>query len=756
MSEVAEFDITKPYCNLPVAEAMEFYDWLEHLTSPPAKRGKGMMTRRRFLGTTAAVTTGIIMDQAAQRVGPLLLPTPAQAAPRSSLVGFPLGEEMEQVLPTPEALHILKHAEAEMGFIEGAVMEAKKVEPTKRDILREMFLPRIIQEVRNIRSERVKGDPDYLKRIDRDLNEGRVNGVALGIGKEGTMTDSILIFSYHIPTNTVFLLSLPRDLQSPEVLRVGKNPAWSRINFAHQLGGIDLVKEVLENATGLSMDLATVSRFDVLEDVINKTVGYVEVDNKEAINDPSYPTKEGAGFEPFKLDKGKQRLSGEKALKYSRSRLHGGSDYVRAGRQQEVFAAFAKRLSEEVQKSPFNKGHLAMAIRNVVLEKINQGRLRPDFDLVGLLSPALEEIVKMTGEGILQQFAGGWELGTPEMKGLVINNRNFVVGAGIEGAAITMIKGGRPDTANPRQDYWRVIRQEVRKQLLQMTEGKEEEEAPKVAESKIYYPQELSYEEVSRWIGMLRGSHEAVLTESLFLKELAQFPREKRERLLARLAGAHAKAMVEHFGENHAVVGLDPGHGGSDIGAGAMTMEGEKLAEKDMTWELVNLTAKELLRLSGGKYDVIILRPETPQDEDIDGDGIVSNIERLQKRKALLLAMAEGLRGPSEGDDRKVAYVSLHFNGLSSANAAGAETYFPNEYAMSDQKKRAGSEALARLLQREIVKAIREEGYEVVDRGVRADPDKREPAHNADNTIGPYIALSSPKLDRNLARREGR
>ncbi len=722
-------------------------------TSQSGRTGRGV-SRRRLLGIGATMVVGAAAERAFQALGPVFA-SPAQASPRS-LVGVPAGGEAAEVLPTPDIPKIVKHSEAEVGFVEGVITEAAMVEPTRKDILREMFLPRIVKEVRQIREQRVKEDMDYLKRIDRELNEGRINGVLLGIGKEGTMTDSILIFSYHLPTNTAFLLSVPRDLESPEVLRVGKNSAWSRINFAYQLGGIDLVKEVLENATGLSMDLATVSRFDVLEDVIDKTVRYVEVDVKEAISDPRYPTKEGAGFDPFYLKQGRQQLNGPTALKYVRSRLHqGGSDYVRAGRQQEVLAAFFQRLVEEVQKSPFNKGHLALNLRNVLLEKINQGRLKPDFDLEGLFSPALLEIVKMTGEGILQQFSGGWELGAPEMKGLVISNRNFVTGAGIEGVAITMVRGGNPTSSNPREAYWKPIRQEVRKQLLLLTQGKQGEEVPTLPESKIYYPQELSYGEVARWIGMLRNSHDAVLTESLFLKELAQFPKEKREKILAGLAKAHAKAIVEHYGQGHAVIGLDPGHGASDIGVAATTVEGEKLAEKDMTWELANLTARELLRASEGSYDLVILRPEIPQDEDVDGDGLVSNIERIQKRKALLLAMAEALRTPDEGEDRKVAYVSLHFNGLTDGNAVGAETSFPNEYAMPDGKRRASSEALARSLQQEIVKALKEAGYDVFDRGARPDPDKREPGKNSDN-VGPYTALGSPKLDRNLARKEGR
>lgn len=272
------------------------------------------------------------------------------------------------------------------------------------------------------------------------------------------------------------------------------------------------------------------------------------------------------------------------------------------------------------------------------------------------------------------------------------------------------------------------------------------------SKAKIFYPQELSYTEVKRQIGMLRNSHDAVLTESLFLKELAQFPQEKREQILKELARAHARAIVEHYGLSHAIIGLDPGHGGTDIGAGATTVEGTRMAEKDATWELANLTAQELWRESEGKYDTIILRPEIPQDEDIDGDGLVSNVERIQKRKALLVTMAEALRLPEEDEERKVAYISLHFNGESSGTIVGAETYFPNDFAMQNEKHRASSEALAKLLQANIVQALRNAGYDVVDRGARVDPDRREPLTNSDNKEGPYLALGSPKLDRDLTR----
>lgn len=112
-----------------------------------------------------------------------------------------------------------------------------------------------------------------------------------------------------------------------------------------------------------------------------------------------------------------------------------------------------------------------------------------------------------------------------------------------------------------------------------------------------------------------------------------------REKVIVAIAEAHAQALVKHYGDTEAVIGLDPGHGGSDRGSSSNGVN-----EHELTWKVSNMVAERLFDLSKGKYNIVILRPEVPKDSDLDRDGVVSNIERLQKRKALLLKMEAELR----------------------------------------------------------------------------------------------------------------
>lgn len=266
-------------------------------------------------------------------------------------------------------------------------------------------------------------------------------------------------------------------------------------------------------------------------------------------------------------------------------------------------------------------------------------------------------------------------------------------------------------------------------------------------EQRILYPQELSYEEVARWIGKLRGTHESVISESLFTRELANLFGDQREKVFSEIAKAHAEALIEHLGNAPALIGLDPGHGGTDFGSSGVTAEGERLVEKNLTWKLVNMIAEEIYQQTGGLYTVVILRPEEPNDRDLDGDGTISALERIQPRKALLLETESKLKAPQDrGKD--IVYLSVHLNGSADPNQKGTSVYWPNEVGEPNASYSEGSKNLAQILQRKIVEHLKTVGFPVVDLGARMDPDKRQPLSNSETKTGPYLALGSPKLDR--------
>lgn len=339
-----------------------------------------------------------------------------------------------------------------------------RVEP--RDLFREVIAPQIYQKVVQMREERARSDPDYLQRASPELNKNRINLVVLGGRKEDSLADTILILSYHLPSHTVSLISIPRDLQSPEVLRKTNDVYNSRINQAFGEGGFSLAKLALENATGLSADLTMRANFDVLVDLIDQTVGYVEVDLDKAINDPTYPALKGSEYESFSIAAGKQRLDGATALEVARSR-HGSSDYDRAERQRQIVMAFFKRVLEEGSNNPIRGAQILQTINGILQQKAQEGTFQPDFDINMLLLSNFGQLIQNTPSILWQQvFGGGWRIAKqPSFSSLGIDNQNLVVGAGVSNLSITKIRGGNPNTTNPRQEYWGPVRNLVQKSL---------------------------------------------------------------------------------------------------------------------------------------------------------------------------------------------------------------------------------------------------------------------------------------------------
>ncbi|MBI2195541.1 MAG: N-acetylmuramoyl-L-alanine amidase [Candidatus Levybacteria bacterium] len=270
-------------------------------------------------------------------------------------------------------------------------------------------------------------------------------------------------------------------------------------------------------------------------------------------------------------------------------------------------------------------------------------------------------------------------------------------------------------------------------------------------EQRILYPKELTDSEVTPWIGQLRNSHDSVLIEALFTKELASMSSEKREETMQAIAKASVQALIEHYGNSPTIVGIDPGHGGTDIGSSARTPDGTILLEKDLTWQLALMVSEEIYSQSKGGYFGVMLRPQYPVDEDLDKDGTISAIERLQKRKALLRETQKRLgEAFPEIVDGNIVYLSLHFNDYPDQTLKGTETFWPNDVAVNSEKHRLSSKLLAQAVQEKIVAAIIKTGYAVGNLGAKEDPDRRPTGANSDPIFGPYIALGSPKLDRHL------
>jgi LCP family protein required for cell wall assembly len=177
--------------------------------------------------------------------------------------------------------------------------------------------------------------------------DGRVNILLMGMGGEGHagsyLTDTLVVVSIDPKTKDVAMLSIPRDFY----IYIPKY-GYSRINAAYTIGmkqnknsgGISMTKEIVSDLLDLNIHYGIVVDFDGFKDIVD-SLGGVTVDVKKDLVDTQYPT-ERYGYTTIRFRKGVQKMDGETALKYSRSR-HSTSDFDRAERQQAIMVAIKNK-----------------------------------------------------------------------------------------------------------------------------------------------------------------------------------------------------------------------------------------------------------------------------------------------------------------------------------------------------------------------------------------------------------------------------
>ncbi|MGD0018344.1 MAG: LCP family protein [Candidatus Limnocylindrales bacterium] len=166
-------------------------------------------------------------------------------------------------------------------------------------------------------------------------------------GRGHSMYDAIMLVSLDMDTNKVAMISIPRDTSNFDYYWGGTAGVNTKINnFAtlvanHKIPAPDssmtaFTKEV-GYLVGVKVDYYAAIDMANFPSMVNLLPGHtVCVYNPKAINDPSQHTY---------IASGNVCLNGQNALKYVRSRHNGGSDYVRAGRQQDVLLSAARKLA---------------------------------------------------------------------------------------------------------------------------------------------------------------------------------------------------------------------------------------------------------------------------------------------------------------------------------------------------------------------------------------------------------------------------
>jgi len=188
----------------------------------------------------------------------------------------------------------------------------------------------------------------------------------LGYGGPGDggpyLTDSMILISIKPSSRQAVMLSIPRDLvvPIPALPEAGTIPA--RINLAYTIGvdrqsfpnvrsdwqsptgGGDLAAATVAEVTGRPVDYWVAVDFKAFRNVVD-TLGGIEITIPKPLDDPYFPAEGTTGYIRIHFDAGPQRLNGERALEYARSRQT-TSDSDRSRRQQLLLVTIRQQIGK--------------------------------------------------------------------------------------------------------------------------------------------------------------------------------------------------------------------------------------------------------------------------------------------------------------------------------------------------------------------------------------------------------------------------
>lgn len=152
---------------------------------------------------------------------------------------------------------------------------------------------------------------------------------------------------------------------------------------------------------------------------------------------------------------------------------------------------------------------------------------------------------------------------------------------------------------------------------------------------------------------------------------------------------------------NGALVVIDPGHGGDEIGAAA-----NGIVEKDSNVEM-GLRVERLLMQAG--YRVLMTRIDSGRAvAGVDGRGQPQGFSAQRRDLQARIDLANGAGA--------ALFVSIHSNGLNDSSANGIETYYNSQRPFSAENQR-----LAQVIQANVIGEMGRAGYSVRDRGALDD-----------------------------------
>ncbi len=201
-------------------------------------------------------------------------------------------------------------------------------------------------------------------------NEDRTHILILGMAGANhagaDLTDTMIFLSLNHQNKKTVVFSLPRDIWS-DTLKDKINSAYHYGEIGKINGGLELSDAIVEEILNQPVHYVFLIDFSFVKEIINIISG-IEVYVDNSFDDYKYPLDglendlcDGdielkCRYEAIHFNKGWQKMDGETALKFIRSRnAEGdeGSDFARSKRQQKILEALKNRLmSKETLTKP--------------------------------------------------------------------------------------------------------------------------------------------------------------------------------------------------------------------------------------------------------------------------------------------------------------------------------------------------------------------------------------------------------------------
>lgn len=336
---------------------------------------------------------------------------------------MPLPQQMPSIEPSPPQSSSIPEKESDI---------VEKVPEEHR--LFNSFLEPFIEESKRLRLERKKTDPEYSRRVDEKLNSGRVTFVTISRGitheppTEKAEIASMTIYSFDYVNGTFSTITLTHDLRAPEIERElmaknlitkGQEGSVQKLDQAilnPNVGGFNLTRLVLEDATGLSIDFQIELHDTIIQRIVDKLFeGKLEVDVpvpvtliEYYIGDEKFPRRE------FK--KGPHLLTGSETVGFIKAIPTVGpgnplynTRMENAQRQSLVIDSILKAVKRKLSSSNnLEKLTFLNNLRVLVNDLVKTKELSFDFNPIVLIANNFGGVIEETIKVIL----GGQRLNT--------------------------------------------------------------------------------------------------------------------------------------------------------------------------------------------------------------------------------------------------------------------------------------------------------------------------------------------------------